>query len=131
VDRARQSRLQYSVARTWRSPRPRPESERQWAALARSRGARPTDLAAARRARSCACRRRRSGAAQGLSLPTLEPVRARIPRLAAPTAADRRFPQLSLPGRDGRRAAVGLSISGARGSDAALVAVAQAMEARR
>ena len=40
-------------------------------------------------------------------------------------------PQVSLPGATVAGLPVGLSIVGARGSDAALVAVARAMEARR
>ncbi|MGH7421858.1 MAG: amidase, partial [Candidatus Rokuibacteriota bacterium] len=60
----------------------------------------------------------------------LEPLRARITCLAAHGGLTG-VPQVSLPGAhvDGRP--VGLSILGARGSDAALVAVAQAMEAAR
>ena len=41
------------------------------------------------------------------------------------------FPQISIPGATVDGLPVGLSILGARGSDATLVAVAQAMEARR
>jgi amidase len=67
---------------------------------------------------------------KGLSLATLEPIRARILCLAAHgglTGA----PQVSLPGAAVEGLPVGLSIVGGRGSDAALVAVAAAMEGRR
>jgi amidase len=65
---------------------------------------------------------------KGLSLATLEPLRARITCLAAHGGLTG-VPQVSLPGAtvDGRP--VGLSIVGARGCDASLVAVAKAMEA--
>jgi amidase len=65
---------------------------------------------------------------KGLPLATLDPLRARITCLAAHgglTGA----PQVNLPGAHVDGLPVGLSILGARGSDAALVAVAKAMEA--
>ena len=67
---------------------------------------------------------------RGLPLATLEPLRARITCLAAHGGLAG-FPQVSLPGAHVGGLPVGLSILGARGSDATLVAVAQAMEAAR
>jgi amidase len=67
---------------------------------------------------------------KGLSLATLEPLRARISCLAAHGGLTG-VPQVSLPGTTVDGLPVGLSILGARGSDAALVAVAKAMDASR
>ncbi len=64
---------------------------------------------------------------EGLPLSTLDPLRARMHCLTAHgglTGA----PQVSLPGANVDGFPVGLSILGARGSDASLVAVARAME---
>ncbi len=63
---------------------------------------------------------------KGLPLATLDPLRARISCLTAAGGLTG-VPQVSLPGAtvDGRP--VGLSIVGAPGSDAVLVAVAKAM----
>jgi amidase len=63
---------------------------------------------------------------RGLSLATLEPLRARISCLAAHGGLTG-VPQVSLPGTVVDGLPVGLSIVGAPGSDAALVAVARAM----
>ncbi len=68
---------------------------------------------------------------KGLSLATLEPLRARITCLAAHGGLTG-VPQVSLPGATRRRAAGRACRSWARrGSDAALVAVAKAMEVSR
>ena len=67
---------------------------------------------------------------KGLPLVTLDPLRARINCLAAHGGLTG-VPQVTLPGANVDRLPVGLSILGARGSDAALVAVAKAMEASR
>ena len=67
---------------------------------------------------------------KGLSLTALEPVRLRILCLAAHGGLAG-FPEASLPGAHVEGVPVGLSVLGARGSDAALVAVAQATEAAR
>src|SRR5207247_9628368 len=61
---------------------------------------------------------------RGLSLPALEPVRSRILCLAAHGGLAG-FPQVSVPGAHVDGLPVGLSILGARGSDATLVAVAR------
>jgi amidase len=67
---------------------------------------------------------------KGLSLAALEPIRGRIAGLVAHGGLTG-VPQVSLPGAtvDGRP--VGLSILGGRGTDAALVATARAMEMNR
>jgi amidase len=63
---------------------------------------------------------------KGLSLPILTPLRDRITCLCAQGGLTG-VPQVNLPGATVDDAPVGLSIIGARGSDAMLVAVAQAM----
>jgi amidase len=63
---------------------------------------------------------------KGLSLPALTPLRDRITCLCAQGGLTG-VPQVNLPGATVDGAPVGLSIIGARGSDATLVAVAQAM----
>jgi amidase len=67
---------------------------------------------------------------RGLSLTTLEPLRARITCLAAHGGLTG-VPQVSVPGARVDGLPVGLSIIGAPGSDAMLVAVARALEANR
>jgi amidase len=64
---------------------------------------------------------------KGLAIPALDPVRDRITCLAAHGGLAG-HPQVSLPGASVDGAPVGLSIVGARGSDASLIAVARAME---
>ncbi len=65
---------------------------------------------------------------KGLSLPVLTPLRDRITCLCAQGGLTG-VPQVSIPGATVDGAPVGLSIIGRRGSDAELVAVAQAMAA--
>jgi amidase len=64
---------------------------------------------------------------KGQSLPALDAVRDRISCLAAHGGLAG-HPQLSLPGATVNGAPIGLSIIGARGNDAALVAVATALQ---
>lgn len=64
---------------------------------------------------------------RGLPLPALQPLRDRITCLCAQGGLAG-HPQVNLPGATVDGAPVGLSIIGARGSDASLIAVAQAME---
>src|SRR4051812_42538215 len=64
---------------------------------------------------------------RGLPLPVLDPLRDRITCLCAQGGLTG-VPQVNLPGATVDGAPVGLSIIGARGSDAVLVAVAQAMQ---
>jgi len=67
------------------------------------------------------------GPRRGLPLPELQPLRDRINCLCAQGGLTG-SPQVSLPGATVDGAPVGLSIIGGRGTDAALVAVALAME---
>lgn len=67
------------------------------------------------------------GPLRGLPLPELQPLRDRINCLCAQGGLTG-SPQVSLPGANVDGAPVGLSIIGGRGTDAALVAVALAME---
>ena len=67
---------------------------------------------------------------KGFSLTELEPVRSRILCLAAHGGLCG-FPQVTIPGAEVDGAPVGLSVLGARGTDAALGALASAMEASR
>jgi amidase len=129
IDRAN-PRLAFSVARNLALASAIPESERAWAALMR-------DEARARLAWllppgtiACLPTTPFPAPARGLPLETLEPLRARITCLAAHGGLTG-VPQVSVPGAtvDGRP--VGLSLVGARGSDAALVAVARALESAR
>ena len=65
---------------------------------------------------------------RGLPTPELQPLRDRITCLCAQGGLTG-SPQLNLPGATVNGAPVGLSIIGGRGTDASLIAVAQAMEA--
>jgi amidase len=67
---------------------------------------------------------------KGLRLSILEPLRARMSCLTSPGGLTG-VPQVSLPGAQVDGLPVGLSILGARGTDAALVAVAKRLEASR
>ena len=105
-----------------------PETERQWAGLMR-------DEARARLAWLlppgtilCMPTTPFPAPLKGLALSTLDPLRARISCLTSHGGLTG-VPQVSLPGATVNGLPVGLSILGGRGSDAALIAVAQAMEA--
>jgi amidase len=67
---------------------------------------------------------------RGLSLSTLEPLRARIASLTAHGGLTG-VPQVSVPGATVNGLPVGLSLVGAPGTDATLVALARALEAHR
>jgi amidase len=119
-------RFAFSVARNLVLGSTIPESERQWAAMMR-------DEARARLAWLlppgtilCMPTTPFPAPRKGLPLATLEPLRARIVCLASHGGLTG-VPQVSLPGAHVDGLPVGLSILGARGSDAALVAVARAM----
>ena len=123
-------RLQFTVARGLLAGSAIPESERQWAALVRAEAR--ARLAWLLPAGTILCLPTTPFPAprRGLSLPELEPVRARILCLAAHGGLAG-FPQVSLPGALVDSLPVGLSIMAARGADATLVAVAQALEGAR
>jgi amidase len=123
-------RLAFSVARGLVAASAIPESERQWAALMRAEARARLAWLVPPGAILCMPTTPFPAPRKGLSLAALEPLRARITSLAAHGGLAG-VPQVSLPGAtvDGRP--VGLSIVGARGSDAALVAVAKAMEINR
>lgn len=121
-------RLQFNVARGLALSGSIPESERQWAALMRAEAR--ARLAWLLPAGSILCLPTTPFPAprKGLPLATLDPLRAQISCLTSHGGLTG-VPQVSLPGATVDGLPVGLSILGARGSDSALVAVAQAMEA--
>jgi amidase len=123
-------RLAFNVARGLTLSSTIPESERQWAALVR-------DEARARLAWLlppgtilCMPTTPFPAPLKGLPLATLDPLRARMNCLTSHGGLTG-VPQVSLPGASVDGLPVGLSILGARGTDATLVAVAKAMEAIR
>ena len=123
-------RLQFSVARGLMLGSAIPESERQWAALMRAEARARLAWLLPPGTILCMPTTPFPAPPRGLALPALEPVRSRILCLAAHGGLAG-FPQVSVPGAHVGGLPVGLSILGARGSDATLVAVARAMEATR
>jgi amidase len=123
-------RLQFNVARGLVAASAIPESERQWAALMRAEARARVAWLVPPGAILCLPTTPFPAPRKGLPLTTLDPLRARMSCLTSPGGLTG-VPQVSLPGTtvDGRP--VGLSIVGAPGSDAALVAVAKAMEIDR
>ena len=123
-------RLAFSVARGLVAASAIPESERQWAALMRAEArARLAWLVPAGTV-LCMPTTPFPAPCKGQSLTALEPLRARITALTA-LGGLTGVPQVSVPGASVDGLPVGLSIVGAPGSDATLVAVARAMEAHR
>jgi amidase len=123
-------RMQFSVAGGLVLASAISESERQWAALTR-------DEARARLAWLlppgtilCMPTTPFPAPLKGLPLTTLNPLRARISCLTSHGGLTG-VPQVNLPGAHVDGLPVGLSILGARGSDATLVAVAKALEIGR
>jgi amidase len=123
-------RLQWSVARGLASAGAIPEAERQWAALMRAEARARLAWLLPPGTILCLPTTPFPAPRKGLPLATLEPLRARITCLAAHGGLTG-VPQVSLPGAQVDGLPVGLSILAARGGDAALVAVAMAMEASR
>jgi amidase len=123
-------RLQFSVARGLVLAGAIPESERQWATLMRLEARARLAWLVPPGAILCMPTTPFPAPRKGLSLSTLEPLRGRITSLCAHGGLTG-VPQVSLPGATVDGLPVGLSIVGARGSDATLVAVAGALEARR
>jgi amidase len=123
-------RLAFSVARNLALAGAIPESERQWAALMRDEARARVTWLLPPGTILCMPTTPFPAPRKGLPLATLDPLRARINCLAAQGGLTG-VPQVSLPGASVDGLPVGLSILGARGSDAALVAVAKAMETSR
>src|SRR5205085_10972142 len=119
--------MQFNVASGLSQASAIPESERQWAALMR-------DEARARLAWLlppgtilCMPTTPFPAPKKGLPLSTLGPLRSRISCLTSHGGLTG-VPQVNLPGALVDGAPVGLSILGARGSDALLIAVAKEMQ---
>ena len=123
-------RLAFSVARNLALGGASSDSEQQWAALMRSEARARLGWLLPPGTILCLPTTPFPAPRKGLSLATLDPLRARIGCLTAHGGLTG-TPQVNLPGSDVDGLPVGLSILGARGSDAALVAVANAMEASR
>jgi len=123
-------RFAFSVARGLAAASAIPESERQWAALMRAEARARLAWLVPLEVILCMPTTPFPAPPTGLSLATLEPLRARIACLTAHGGLTG-VPQVSLPGAAVDGLPVGLSILGAPGSDAALVAVAKALEAGR
>jgi amidase len=123
-------RMAWSVARNLALAATISEPEREWAALTRAeaRGR----LAWLLRPGTILCLPTTPFPAprKGLPLPILSPLRARITCLAAHGGLTG-VPQVSIPGAHVGGLPVGLSILGARGTDATLVAVAKALDCGR
>ena len=107
-----------------------PETERQWAALMRAEARARLSWLLPPGTILCMPTTPFPAPPRGLSLPALEPIRSRILCLAAHGGLAG-FPEVSVPGAHVRGVPVGLSMLGARGSDASLVAVARALETAR
>jgi len=122
-------RMQFSVARGIALSSTVPESERQWAALMRAEAR--ARLAWLLPADTILCMPTTPFPApkKGLSLPIIEPLRMRISCLASHGGLTG-VPQVSIPGATVDGIPVGFSILAARGSDAMLVAVANALGER-
>jgi len=123
-------RMAFSVARGLALSGTIPESEWQWAALMRAEARARLAWLLPPGTILCLPTTPFPAPLKGLPLATLDPLRLRITCLCAHGGLTG-VPQVSLPGAAVEGLPVGLSILGARGSDTSLVAVAQAMEARR
>ena len=123
-------RLAFSVARGLVAASTISDSERQWAALMRLEARARLAWLVPPGTVLCMPTTPFPAPRKGLSLATLEPLRARISCLAAHGGLTG-VPQVSVPGASVDGLPVGLAVVGARGSDATLVAVAKAMEASR
>ncbi|MGH7325800.1 MAG: amidase family protein, partial [Candidatus Rokuibacteriota bacterium] len=123
-------RLAFNVARGLTLASTTPEAERQWAALMRAEARARLAWLLPPGTILCLPTTPFPAPRKGLSQATLDPLRARISCLTAHGGLAG-VPQVSLPGAHVDGLPVGLSILGARGSDAALVAITKAMEASR
>jgi amidase len=119
-------RLAFGVARGLALSSTMPEADRHWAGLMREEAR--ARLAWLLSPGTILCMP--TTPLRGLPLTTLDPLRARINCLTAHGGLTG-VPQVTVPGASVEGLPVGLSILGARGSDATLVAVARALEANR
>ena len=123
-------RMAYSVARNLALATSVPDSERQWAALMRDEARARLEWLLPPGTILCMPTTPFGAPPKAMSISALDPLRGRIACLTAHGGLTGR-PQVSLPGASVAGVPVGLSIVGARGSDATLVAAARAMEAGR
>jgi amidase len=123
-------RMAFSVARNLALTGTISDSERQWATLMRAEARARLAWLLPPGTVLCLPTTPFPAPRRGLSLSTLDPLRARIGCLTAQGGLTG-TPQVTLPGGEVDGLPVGLSILGARGSDATLVAMARAMEACR
>ena len=122
-------RMQFNVARGLALAAAIPESERQWAALMRTEACARLAWLVPPGTILCMPTTPFPAPKKRLPLATLDPLRARIGCLTSHGGLTG-VPQVSVPGATVNGLPVGLSIVGARGSDAALIAVATALERR-
>jgi amidase len=121
-------RFAFSVARGLVAASQIPQSERSWAALMRQEARGRMAYLLPPGTILCLPTTPFPAPKKGLPLPVLEPLRDRITCLCAQGGLTG-VPQVNLPGATVDGAPVGLSIIGGRGTDATLIAVAQAMAA--
>jgi amidase len=121
-------RFAFSVARGLVAASQIPASERSWAALMRQEARGRMAYLLPPGTLLCLPTTPFPAPKKGLPLPVLDPLRHRITCLCAQGGLTG-VPQVNLPGATVDGAPIGLSIIGGRGTDATLIAVAQAMEA--
>ena len=124
----RNPRFAFSVARALVTGSMIPEAERNWAKLMRQEARARMAWLLPRGTILCLPTTPFPAPLKGQPLSVLDPLRDRITCLCAQGGLAG-HPQVSLPGATVDGLPVGLSIIGARGSDATLAAVARAMEA--
>jgi amidase len=122
-------RMAFGVARGLLAGSMIPEVERGWAELMRQEARARMAYLLPRGTILCLPTTPFPAPKKGLSLPVLGPMRDRIGCLCAQGGLTG-VPQVSLPGATVDGLPIGLSIIGGRGTDATLVAVALAMQAR-
>jgi amidase len=121
-------RMAFSVARGLVAGSQIPAAERSWAALMRQEARGRMTYLLPPGTILCLPTTPFPAPKRGLALPALDPLRDRITCLCAQGGLTG-VPQVTLPGATVDGAPVGLSIIGGRGSDATLVAVAEALAA--
>jgi amidase len=127
VERAN-PRMAFSVVAGLLNGAQMPPAERSWAALMRQEAAARLRHLLPPGTILCLPTTPFPAPPRGLPLPELQPLRDRISCLCAQGGLTG-SPQVNLPGAMVDGAPIGLSIIGGRGTDAALIAVAQALEA--